>query len=84
MRIVHRVSFNHSQNIGRFERLGVRPKVGDILAVFEIAEDEPNWPAVQAVVDEFGCADLVRTEFTENELEGSALLRMDPEDESTR
>jgi hypothetical protein len=79
MRIIHRISFNRDRDVGvRFDDLGVKLKVGDILAVFEAAEADPQWPAIQIILDEFKCLDLVRTEFSEDELETSDLLKMNP------
>lgn len=79
MKIIHRVSFNRDRDIrNRFEDLGVKLKVGDILAVFEASESDPGWSAIQAVLDECRCLDLVRTEFTKDELEKSSLLMMRP------
>jgi len=79
MQIIHRVSFNRDSDIGqRFEDLGVELTVGDILAVFEVMESHPHWPAIQAILKEYDLPDLARTEFTKDELEKSHLLMMRP------
>jgi len=80
MEIIHRMSFNRNKDIEkRLDDLGVALDLsGDILATFEVAESDSAWLAIQSVAKEADPLDLVRTEFTEDELEKSHLLMMRP------
>jgi hypothetical protein len=80
MKIIHRVSFNRNKGIEqKLNDLGVTlESSGDILATFEAAESDSAWSSIQSVVKEADPLDLVRTEFTEGELEKSYLLMMRP------
>ena len=80
MDIIHRVSFNCNRDVkGRFEDLGVEMQiVENTLAVFEVSEGDPTWPAIRAMIKIYDLVDLARTEFTEDELERSHLLMMRP------
>jgi len=80
MQIIHRVLFNRNRAVeDRLRDSGVRLKiVEDILVFFEAAETDPNWPTIRAIAEEADPLDHVGTRFSQDDLEKSDLLHMNP------
>ncbi len=57
-----------------FPTVGIREQSG--LVIFEVSEDHPRWTQVQQLAAAWDCSELVRTEFTTEELKQAAALAM--------
>ena len=46
------------------------------LIIFEVSEDHPRWATLEKLASTWGCTDIVRTEFNQQELEQAAWLKV--------
>jgi len=87
MKLVHRIGLRISGEQRReLEALGVAvpagialPGAGDPLVAFEVDEDHPSWPALQARFEEWKASDTVTTEFSKDEVHTARWLALTPE-----
>lgn len=75
MKIQHRLSFDDCDEIlCRLDGLGI--EYSEDLIVFVINEDDPRWPAVKSLMDEWKAIDLCTTTFSSRELRSASWLTM--------
>ena len=87
MNIIHRISFSaagQGPETAYLEQLQIpfsfSPLVPpDGLVSFDISENEPNWEAVKDRSLGWGALDIVRTEFTDRELDDARHLLLRPQ-----
>lgn len=85
MRIIHRVGFRYSADLVEaivdieieYDRTPEKDRYLVDLVWFDIDEADPRWPAVKALLNEYGAAPTcIRTEFTTAELRSAHWLEM--------
>lgn len=85
MRIIHRIGFRATERqVRELQVLGATPcsviampGEGNPLVSFEIAEDDPNWPRIHALLQEWGKSKGdVTTEFSKREIETARWLEI--------
>ena len=88
MKIVHRLSFRASRaRQAELRLLGVDVAVamasaapsGESLVSCEVDEGHPAWSSIQARLSEWGAVDIVRTEFSKEELRSADWLNLVPD-----
>ncbi|MDJ0945956.1 MAG: hypothetical protein QNJ30_21020 [Kiloniellales bacterium] len=77
MKIFHRIGINPDEVQRRaFQAAGVELETG--FGVFRIAEADPRWPQVEALVERYSLPDFAETRFTEAEKRRADYLSMGP------
>ncbi len=77
MRIIHRISHNIDNDMQReLDGFGLKVAVG--LATFEVNETDPSWQEIKSWISKYNALDVVRTEFSKEELSGATMLQMSP------
>lgn len=83
----HRVAFNgdtKSPFLQIVKELGIKYKVSPLphhdtgLISLDIAESDPNWPAVAALIEQFGASNIYNTIFSEEEILRASWSRLIP------
>ncbi len=85
MRFIHRICLRANRAQQReLEALGVKllkslplpGEIGDPLFAFDVDEGLPNWPRLRDLFQEWDAADLLRTEFSQRELDSARWLEI--------
>jgi hypothetical protein len=84
MRVVHRIGLRATATQRReLEALDVKlpsgvalPGGGDPVLAFDVDENHPNWLRLSALFRGWRASDMVRTEFTKNELDSASWLEL--------
>lgn len=73
--MIHRISaYVDEVKQQQLNDIGIEIPTG--LATFEVSEEQSHWSRIRDLIAEWQCLDLVRTEFTEAELEAAEYLRL--------
>jgi hypothetical protein len=87
MKFVHRIGFRASTAQRKeLEMLGVNvpsgivlPGGGDPLVAFDIDEDHRHWPILQGLFERWKVSDILRTEFSKEEIGAARWLNLRPD-----